>query len=625
MSASFLHPTRSSPERTSWAQSTIDMESTADLEVENTTDLAPVTEDFTSSGSAELAGDGSLTGTAPDAGPPGSPPPPRDTSPPSATVAQEEMAMDHAVSLSPGFSPGTVLGDRYLLEQAIGAGGTAIVYRARDMLSSDGAAANKQVAIKLPRTSGSNRTRDSARIKHEFDHAHRLSHPAIVRVLQLHEDEACCFMVMELIEGTLLADLARDWTTISPPLAWKILRDCAQALAHAHQRGVVHGDFKPGNVFVTAEERAKVVDFGAAATMLDEHDNGSRICAGTPAYASPQVLAGLTPEPRDDIFSFACVAYELLTGQHPFERRSSVQARDEDIIPPRAWSLLAPQWLALLSALSWERADRPDSIESLMDALMTPPAAAPATPAAAARESQPNRAPLEAAIATELHADLVPRQGSWGFYVFIACALLVTLFASQRQDANDPPAPAATDPQAAIGQAAPARTGAGAQLAQTPQNAVAGLGIAGDVHTRLSPLGEDPSQTAAVPAASPAQAAARTPVALSELSFQSSSIVTSERAISAVFLVRRTPPLSERVQVQWSAASGTADAGIDFIADGGGTITFAEGQSQSVIYVPLQDDLLREGDETFSVQLHSPQNARLGSPARSEATILDDD
>src|SRR5690606_11457953 len=140
-------------------------------------------------------------------------------------------------------------------------------------------------------------------------------------------------------------------------------------------------------LFVTLDERVKVVDFGAAATMPakdassifegsiaespapeigpqtaatgttgTDPNPATRIAAGTPAYASPQVLSGETPEPRDDVFSYGCVAYELLTGQHPFERQSSLQARDQGITPPRAWNLSAQQWLALLSALSWERA-----------------------------------------------------------------------------------------------------------------------------------------------------------------------------------------------------------------------------------------------------------------------------
>ena len=95
--------------------------------------------------------------------------------------------------------------------------------------------------------------------------------------------------------------------------------------------------------------------------------------------------------------------------------------------------------------------------------------------------------------------------------------------------------------------------------------------------------------------------------------------------MAAVFLIKRSQPLRGRARVQWIATSGTADAGIDFASSAAGSVEFADGQAQRAIYVPLRNDLLKEGDETFTVQLQSPQNARLGAIATAEATIRDDD
>ena len=194
-------------------------------------------------------------------------------------------------------------------------------------------------------------------------------------------------MTMELLEGKLLSAMMREWKTVPAPFAYRILQGCARALAHAHGRNIVHGDFKPGNVFITRDETVKVIDFGAAAAPRTQV---SRIPAGTPAYASPEVLSGEAPELRDDIFSFACVAYELLTGEHPFDRRSSLQAREEGRLPPRAWNLSASQWLALLSALSWRREQRPNNIEALVIAL-TPEARAGAATGARNRSGARTR------------------------------------------------------------------------------------------------------------------------------------------------------------------------------------------------------------------------------------------
>jgi serine/threonine protein kinase len=499
-------------------------------------------------------------------------------------------------------TPGKVLCDRYLLEQVIGCGGTAIVFRARDMLSAKGAAPNIQVAVKTPRPELGDVARAAKRLKHEFDHARLLSHPSIVRVLDLHEDDGRPFMTMELIEGRLLSNLLRDWTMLPVSLAYKILRLCAEALNYAHSQNVVHGDFKPGNVFITADEGVRIVDFGTAA---GPSNNDSRIPAGTPTYASPEVLSGETPDRRDDVFSFACVAYEVLTGQHPFGRLSSLQAREEGKIPPRAWNLSTSQWLSLLSALSWKREQRPTNVEELLRRLKPeqPVAAAPA----------PVYVDPEEVVPAELPADLMPKQRSWGFFAFIACALLVTYLAFQRQNSpNAPDAPAASIVPAAAA-LPPAAAAPLVEPTTTPATATT---------DSAPPEVATPAETAPVAAAKPARPAAP----MSEISFESTSIVTSESSVAAVFLIKRSQPLSGRVSVSWRAVSGTADAGIDFASEASGTVTFADGQAQRAIYVPLRNDLLNEGgDETFFVELLAPKSARLGKSARAEAIIRDDD
>jgi len=503
----------------------------------------------------------------------------------------------------PALAPGKVLCDRYLLEQVIGCGGTAIVFRARDMLSGKGTAPNIQVAIKTPRPELGDPERAAKRLKHEFEHAKLLSHPSIVRVFDLYEDEGRSFITMELVQGKLLSQLLRDWTMVPVSLAYKILRQCAEALKYAHSQNVVHGDFKPGNVFITPDEGVRIVDFGTAAGPTGSN---SRIPAGTPTYASPEVLSGDTPDQRDDVFSFACVAYELLTGQHPFGRQSSLQARDEGKIPPRAWNLSTTQWLSLLSALSWKRDARPTSVEDLLTRLNPeqPMTAAPA----------PIHVDPEDVVPAELPEDLMPKQRSWGFFAFIACALLVTYFAFQRHGGPDEtPAPSLL----------PATT----SLAPTPSPPAEQPEIEAATAPAMAVEPEDatPATVTAAPTASaPAANRPRPAAPVSEISFESSSVVTSESSVAAVFLIKRSQPLSGRVSVSWRAVSGTADAGIDF-ADASGTVTFADGQAQRAIYVQLRNDLLKEGDENFYVELLSPKSARLGQISRAEAIIRDDD
>lgn len=507
----------------------------------------------------------------------------------------------------PAMAPGAVLSDRYLLEQVIGCGGTAIVFRARDMLSGKGTAPNIQVAIKTPRPELGDPARAAKRLKHEFEHARLLSHPSIVRVLDFHEDQGRCFMTMELVEGKLLSHMLRDWTMLPVPLAYKILGKCADALSYAHSQKVVHGDFKPGNVFITRDEGVRIVDFGTAA---GPSASDSRIPAGTPTYASPDVLSGQTPDTRDDVFSFACVAYEVLTGQHPFGRLSSLQARDEAKIPPRAWNLSTSQWLSLLSALSWKREQRPASVQELFTRLSSDQPIA---------NSAPVHVDPEEVVPAELPAELMPKQRSWGFFAFIACAMLVTYFAFQSQKGADPgakPVVSALTPAAASLPPAPLPS-APAVKEEAPAPAPAST-----TSDAEAPKAATPEQAA--PVAAP-KTSRPTGAPMSEISFEAPTIVTSETSVAAVFLVKRSQPLSGRVSVSWKALSGSADAGIDFASSAAGTLTFADGQAQRAIYVPLRNDLLKEPDESFYVELQPTKAARLGKAARAEAIIRDDD
>lgn len=603
MSASSLDPTTAGsnperpPERTAH---TTDLESTTDLTGDHiTTDFSPVTIDIEPAAiPVEIVATPELERC--------------DPAPDAAFAAREVPGLGRQrLSAPQPLAPGAILCERFILERVVGSGGTAVVFQARDMSSSAETAPTHRVALKTPRTDRGDRVRATARLQHEFEQARKLAHPSIVRVFDLHQCGDAGFMTMELIEGRLLSTIVRDWTMLPRALANKILRLCALALDHAHEHDVVHGDFKPGNVFLTPEEDVKIVDFGASATLSG---GSSRIPAGTPAYASPQVLSGETPDRRDDIFSFACVAYELLTGQHPFQHRPSLEARDTGMTPARVWNLSAPQWLALLSALSWDREQRPPEILTLLEELLTE-----SEPIAVAPPIQP----ATKVVATELPQELMPAQRGWGFFVFVACAIVVIFIAAQRHDGPDEPAEAATAADATpIEPAASPLTSSIVGSFERPRESLTASLAKSEPFATSDTIAPALGPGVAAPAAPKPTAP---PAPLSEISFDSNSIVTTEGSIAAVFIIKRSQPLRGRVRVQWTATSGTADAGIDFASNASGSVEFADGQAQRAIYVPLRNDLLKEGDETFKVRLKSPQNARLGGISTAEATIRDDD
>lgn len=340
---------------------------------------------------------------------------------------------------------GSILCERYLLERIIGTGGTSVVWRARDLQWQGPAAGSATVAIKMLRPKAARNAQSTARLRHEFQCAKKLSHPNILRVRDLQFANDSSFITMELSEGRLLSTLLRNRESLRESLVRKILQGCADALIHAHSRGVVHGDFKPGNIFVTADGNVTVFDFGAAVTSPDvvQRDaaatDPARVASATPAYASPEVLEGQLPERRDDVFSFACVAYELLALQHPFEHGRSTQARDEGWIPPRAWSLSAPQWLALLAALSWQREQRTVEIGTLLTALLMqrPEVADPPLVTNSGTNSGANHgadselrpAPGVRVEKKPLSDDFMRGDRGWRYFVIALVALILVLIA----------------------------------------------------------------------------------------------------------------------------------------------------------------------------------------------------
>jgi serine/threonine protein kinase len=497
-----------------------------------------------------------------------------------------------------------VLRQRYVLEQPLAAGGTAIVYRARDLRRDGGL-----IAIKFPRPERRDHPQAVESLRREFQHAQTLSHPNIARVFDLDCDGGLWFLTLELLEGESLASLLkREREPLALRRALDILNACGEALAFAHDRGVVHGDFKPGNVFITRTGQVRVLDFGAAASW---RTSDTRIAEATPPYASPEVLDGERPERRDDIFSFACVAYELLSGSHPFGRRSSSEARAAHAEPAHARNLSQRHWVALKAALSWEREQRPATARALLKEL-TPPPEAP-TPLVIPDISAEPRG-FRPPPATSLTGVLT-------FAILVVCALV---FAYSRLA----PRPDATE---SVG--APAMP-VSAPETPLPDNRLGPVVVGPAVAPAPVTQQPKPRATATVPASASdsgaaqpqAEAQDRLPVSAALISMQAPSVVVSEGAVAAVLRLDRMQRVSGRAQVRWRTQAGTASPGKDFEPVESGTAEFADGQTMRAIYIPLRNDFIPERDETFSVELFAgSEGVRIYPAARTEVTILDDD
>ncbi len=264
----------------------------------------------------------------------------------------------------PALMPGMVLRGRYELRRLIGEGGMSCVWEAVDRLREGSLNREARVALKLLRPSLAQREDAAQALRMEFERAQSLSHPSIINVLDVDADGDLHFITMERLEGDLLGEVIKRLRPkhLRHDQAFAILTRLGDAVAFAHDAGIVHADIKPGNVMLTHAGELRLFDFGAAWPAQREpwiHDSAERSLQGaTPTYASAERLSGAAPTVRDDVFSFSCVAYELLSGRHPFDRLPAHEAERRKLSPKRIPGLKRSQWRALARGLAFRREER---------------------------------------------------------------------------------------------------------------------------------------------------------------------------------------------------------------------------------------------------------------------------
>ncbi|PKG83060.1 protein kinase [Colwellia sp. 75C3] len=269
-----------------------------------------------------------------------------------------------------------LLKGRFVLEEILGIGGMGVVYKAKDLLKVEAQDKDPYVAIKV--LSEEFRTHPEAFIslQREAKKAQHIANHNTVKVYDFDRDGDVVFMTMEYMVGQPLDQMVKQYhaTGLPPKETWSILQGMCLALIHAHNEDIVHSDLKPGNIFVTENGTAKIFDFGIARAVqkIDRSHNeqdrtvfdAGNLGALTPAYASREMLLGQVPDVRDDIYALGCIAYEMLTGDHPFTRLPADEAYDKKLKPKRIQGIKKRYWKAIEAALAFERKDRIVSVEA---------------------------------------------------------------------------------------------------------------------------------------------------------------------------------------------------------------------------------------------------------------------
>jgi serine/threonine protein kinase len=468
---------------------------------------------------------------------------------------------------------GDVLRGRYRICAVLGQGGMGTVFDAIDEYRLDLPTSGQRIAIKVLHTAVTERKDLLAELQREFQHLQLLSHPNIVRVHEFDRDGDNAFFTMEALAGALLSQVigARNAVALPRPYALAIMREVGAALAHAHERGVVHGDINPQNIFITNDGELRVLDFGASHGLLRNDGVSQRAPVATPGYGSCQLLEGRHPDPRDDLFAFACVAYVLLSGQHPFPRLTAVEARAQRVCPPRPPGLAGGQWRVLREGLRWERDDRPANVQKWLDRFGLR-AAAPHLPPLTVLKNAPgprNTTGIRAAALIALFAVLAA-----GAY------LAVTKFDSHaRLVATTAPAVARQESPPPIVESEPVPH---ADPAPPPASAGSSTAVAPPPTPGPTPT---PGPSAAPAPARPSTSAISTRAGSAgpiRVEMASDTVDVEPTEPAARVTVRRRGNLHGVASFTWWTESGTAKPGRDFtpvvpavehIADGSGSIT----------------------------------------------------
>src|ERR1700754_1692237 len=213
---------------------------------------------------------------------------------------------------------GTLISERYRLEEKIGSGGMSSVYQAFDPTL------ERWVAIKLMHRDISSDPDQLERFRREARAVAQLNHPHVVTVIDAGEDDGAPFIVFEYVEGETLKDRIKRQGRVPVSEAVAYAVEIGRALECAHDHRLVHRDVKPQNVLIDPDGRAKVTDFGIARSLEQKGMTATGRGLGTTDYVSPEQAMGEDVDERSDVYSLGIVLYEMLTGDVPFSAETQV-------------------------------------------------------------------------------------------------------------------------------------------------------------------------------------------------------------------------------------------------------------------------------------------------------------
>ncbi|OPH53015.1 serine/threonine protein kinase [Paenibacillus ferrarius] len=266
---------------------------------------------------------------------------------------------------------GRKLGGRYEILERIGGGGMALVYKGHDLLL------NRKVAVKVLRQQYVHDEEFIRRFRREAQAAASLSHPNVVSIYDVGQEEDVHYIVMEYIEGKTLNDLIKEKAPLQVEDAVHFASQIADALDHAHHNEIIHRDIKPHNILIGKNGRVKVTDFGIARAATSSTITQTGSVVGSVHYFSPEHAKGTNTGEKSDLYSLGIVMYQMLTAKLPFLGESPISVAlkhlQEDVEEPRKVNPLIPQSVEniILKAMRKKPEERYKSAKLMMEDLDT--------------------------------------------------------------------------------------------------------------------------------------------------------------------------------------------------------------------------------------------------------------
>ena len=474
---------------------------------------------------------------------------------------------------------GSLLGERFLLQEVVADATIGAVYKASDRALADEPLDESRVAVRVLAPELATQESELRALQREVARIRCLAHPHIARFIDFDHDGDHYYLAVEWLDGRTLASIldSAESRHIDRVYAFRIVRQLGEALDYAHRCGIVHGGIDPGKVMIMPNGDARLFNFGLAnfrQRLLESRAESGGAVVGAMPYSSLQVLGGETPVTSDDSFSLACLLYRLVAGYRVFGPRNATAASQAEMLPQRPQGFTDLQWSAMSNALSYSKESRYHCVRDFIAALEEGPAAHRSNEVEERRGS---------AAASKRHR--------WIIAAITGMAMLagVTLKPGLVEPDRTPiaaPAPVVEAP---------------AKAAESTPQVLSTIDLPMSIdRPRMVNAREKP---AAVISEVVEKTVTKPALPLNAIGFSADRAFVNESDPAVQIDVMRFNADDQSLSIRYAVESISATEGEDYFAPGSLLLSFGPRERTARLLVPLVQDSVVEGEERFALRL----------------------